>query len=867
MTKYSVKKMKQKLRKGVIGMVVLGLGISSVPLTLIHAQGKTVSNITLNITKKTIKVGDKIKLKATVKPKKAKMKKVVWKTSNKKVATVSKSGVVTAKRSGTAKITAMATDGSNKKAVCKITVKKVKKDPQYEGYHLVWKDEFNGDSLNFEDWQYEPHEPGWVNNELQEYTTSTDNVYVKNGKLVIQAIKKSKDGNTTYTSGKVTTQNKRDFKYGRIEASIKVPEGQGLWPAFWMMPTEQEFYGEWPKCGEIDIMEVLGHETNKLYGTIHYGNPHKESQGTYTLTDKKFSDDYHLYAVEWEPGSIKFYIDNVLYHEAKDWYTCIEGDDEVTFPAPFDQTFFLQFNLAVGGSWPGNPDETTDFSKAKLMVDYVKVYQKDDYDENVEKIEKEPVILRDADENGNYVINGNFAEQEDLNDEQNWKFLLAGNGDATATIKNNTMRIETKDAGNLDYSVQLVQPNLPMKQGGVYRLTFDAKADEARTMIVGISAPDHSYIRYMEDTKVDITTSMQKYTYEFTMTKEDDANGRLEYNLGNQGSIAGIEIQNVKLEKIDEIEVNKETLVLSNGNFIHNGTFDVGKDRLGYWQFIKNENANASIEVTNEDYKKRELKVTVNDVKQLEDVKIEQDVPAIAPNTTYILSFDGYADKANNIKATLLGQEFKAALTKKKQRFEYQFTTGETVEESTKKLQVLLGNKGITYIDNIMLREKGLLLNGSFNLGTVGWELYTYDSNLANYLVETDEKEGKVAKIAIDHTGNTDWYIQLKQSDLTLEKDKCYRISVRAKADKDRTVQFALQENGGDWIPYSDTLFWDLTGEYQTFTKTFKMTHETDHAVGASLTMGAVKGKEILEPHNIYVSSILLEEISEEELK
>lgn len=859
--------MKQRLRKGVIGMVLLGLGVSSVSPALIHAQAKPVSNITLNITKKTMKVGDKIRLKATVKPKKVKIKKVVWTTSNKKVAIVSKSGVVTAKKSGTAKITAMATDGSKKKAVCKITVKKVQQDPQYEGYTLVWKDEFNGDSLNFEDWQYEPHEPGWVNNELQEYTTSTDNVYVKNGKLVIQAIKKSKDGNTTYTSGKVTTQNKRDFKYGRIEASIKVPEGQGLWPAFWMMPTEQEFYGEWPKCGEIDIMEVLGHETNKLYGTIHYGNPHKESQGTYTLTNKKFSDDYHLYAVEWEPGSIKFYIDNILYHEAKDWYTCIEGDDEVTFPAPFDQTFFLQFNLAVGGSWPGNPDETTDFSKAKLMVDYVKVYQKDNYDENVEKIEKEPVILRDADENGNYVINGNFAEQEDLNDEQNWKFLLAGNGDATATIKDNTMRIETKDAGNLDYSVQLVQPNLPMKQGGVYLLTFDAKADEERTMIVGISAPDHSYIRYMEDTKVTITTNMQKYTYEFTMTKEDDANGRLEYNLGNQGSIAGIEIQNVKLEKVDEIEVNKETLILSNGNFIHNGTFDVGKDRLGYWKFIKNENASARIEVTNEDYKKRELKVTVKNAKQLQDVKIEQDVPAITPNTTYILSFDGYADKVKNIKTTLLGKEFKAALTKKKQRFEYQFTTGETVEESMKKLQILLGNKGVTYMDNIMLREKGLLLNGSFNLGTVGWELYTYDSSLANYLVETDEKEGKVAKITINNTGNTDWYIQLKQSDLTLEKDKCYRISVRAKADKERTVQFALQENGGDWIPYSDTLFWDLTGEYQTFTKTFKMTHETDHAVGASLTMGAVKGKEILESHNIYVSSILLEEISEEELK
>lgn len=172
----------------------------------------------------------------------------------------------------------------------------------------MWEDNFDGDCLDLNNWNYETHEPGWVNNELQEYTSDSRNIYVENGNLILKGIKEETEDGVKYTSGKVTTQNKRDYKYGRFEARLKVPEGQGLWPAFWMMPTNENLYGSWPRCGEIDIMEILGHEPNKAYGTIHYGNPHKESQSAFVLNNGTFADDYHVFAVEWEPNEMRFYI-------------------------------------------------------------------------------------------------------------------------------------------------------------------------------------------------------------------------------------------------------------------------------------------------------------------------------------------------------------------------------------------------------------------------------------------------------------------------------------------------------------------------------------------------------------------------------
>lgn len=314
------------------------------------------------------------------------------------------------------------------------------------GYKLVWEDDFNGTALDRNSWNVELHEPGWVNAELQEYVDSDKNIYVEDGNLVIQAIK---DGDQ-YTSGRVNTQNKHDYQYGRFEARAKVPNGKGFLPAFWMMPTDESYYGQWPKCGEIDVMEVLGDQTNKAHSTLHFGEPHTQKQGTYILTDGEadFSEDFHVYACEWDPDEFRFYVDDQLFYTVNDWFTKRPGFGETAYPAPYDQPFYMILNLAVGGSWVGYPDETTEFGdNAQLVVDYVRVYQKDEYDTDVSKTEAD-VQLRDPDGTGNYIVNGDFAEVEDLSrkeDEQvNWKLHLEAEGAATAEIKDEVLHINSK---------------------------------------------------------------------------------------------------------------------------------------------------------------------------------------------------------------------------------------------------------------------------------------------------------------------------------------------------------------------------------------------------------------------------------------
>ncbi|MDD6826313.1 MAG: family 16 glycosylhydrolase [Oscillospiraceae bacterium] len=423
--------------------------------------------------------------------------------------------------------------------------------PELEGYSLLWNDEFSGKELDRTIWTYDPHEPGWTNSELQEYTTSEENVFTRDGKLVLKAIKtKDENGNAYYTSGKIKGQNLKDFMYGKVVARAKVPEGKGLWPAIWMMPTDEQHYGQWPKCGEIDIMEVLGHQTDTAYGTVHYGEPHGEQQGTYVLEGSDtFSSDFHEFSVEWEPGEMRWYIDGNLYHTVNDWFSAVDGEDDKPYPAPFDQTFFVQLNLAVGGTWPGNPDATTDFEKAEFLIDYVRVYQKPEYDTNVTK----PVPdFREPLEDGNYIYNGDFAEAEALDDEDNWRFLLFNEGEGSAEIKDNTLTVKTDAWGTEDYSVQIVQAELPMYKGSKYRLTFDACASEKRKMKVCISAPTSGWVRYLQDTPVGLTTEWQSYAYEFEMTKKTDHNGRLEFNLGRRSSLADVNIKNVRLVQVEE---------------------------------------------------------------------------------------------------------------------------------------------------------------------------------------------------------------------------------------------------------------------------------------------------------------------------
>jgi beta-glucanase (GH16 family) len=240
---------------------------------------------------------------------------------------------------------------------------------------LVWSDEFNGPDGSAVDpnkWSFDIGGSGWGNGEWQYYTDRTDNAYVEDEALVIKAQKEDYKGNR-YTSARLVTKGQGDWRYGRFEIRAKLPYGQGIWPAIWMLPTDWE-YGNWPRSGEIDIMELVGHEPARVHGTLHYGIPHTYEGDHYDLPgERTFADDYHVFAVEWEPDEIRWYVDGYHYQTQTEWFTSSTKGSE---HAPFDQRFHLLLNVAVGGTWPGFPDETTEFPQY-MYVDYVRVYQRE----------------------------------------------------------------------------------------------------------------------------------------------------------------------------------------------------------------------------------------------------------------------------------------------------------------------------------------------------------------------------------------------------------------------------------------------------------------------------------------------------------
>lgn len=247
----------------------------------------------------------------------------------------------------------------------------------YDGYSLVFEDHFDAAELDRNNWNVELHEPGWVNEEWQRYVDSGQVITLKDSKLLIRSVKTvHEDGSSEYISGRISTEHKHDFTYGIFEARLKVPEGKGYLPAFWLLAADEEKWGRWPTCGEIDIMEILGDQTKKNHGTIHYGCPHEQSQGTVTLNDGDFSRQFHDFALEWLPGLLRWYVDGTLFYETREWFSARKDGMVYPYPAPFDHDMFVILNLAVGGSWVGYPDETTDFENAVFAVDYVRVYQK-----------------------------------------------------------------------------------------------------------------------------------------------------------------------------------------------------------------------------------------------------------------------------------------------------------------------------------------------------------------------------------------------------------------------------------------------------------------------------------------------------------
>jgi beta-glucanase (GH16 family) len=242
---------------------------------------------------------------------------------------------------------------------------------------LTWNDEFNGpngESPDATKWVMEAGGNGWGNSELEYYTSRRENVRQENGRLVIEAVKEQFTGSDgvkrDYTSARLKTQGRFSQAYGRFEARIRIPMGRGVWPAFWLLGDDFSTAG-WPACGEIDVMENIGTEPSAIHGSLHgpgYSAGKSVTKG-FRLPKGRFSDDFHVFAVEWEPQFIRFYMDDKLYA------TRTPADLPAGTRWVFDHPFFLVLNLAVGGNMPGEPDSSTVFPQ-HMLVDYVRVYSR-----------------------------------------------------------------------------------------------------------------------------------------------------------------------------------------------------------------------------------------------------------------------------------------------------------------------------------------------------------------------------------------------------------------------------------------------------------------------------------------------------------
>jgi len=410
-------------------------------------------------------------------------------------------------------------------------------EDKVENWVLVWEENF--DSINPDIWTFEIGSPDWDgdgvpdrwgNNELQYYTDR--NAYIKDGKLVITAKEETVyDMNTRfdYTSSRMITKGKYEVQYGRMEIRAKLPIGQGIWPAIWMLGNDIDF-NTWPACGEIDIMEYLGHQPNIVYGTVHgpiSGGPGVGSY--YTLEEGTFHDDFHVFAMEWDDDEIELYVDDDLYLVVNK-YEMGEAD------WVFDHPFFFILNVAVGGNWPGYPDETTVFPQI-MEVDYIRVYEDTDsrtisglevWDCEYEKMikEKRGSITYTEGE----VVNGNFErdivnKQEEFPDD--WYIWVGEGGKASGKVVNGEFRMDVEELGNQTWSIQLAQ--FIKLVAGDYVLSFKARADVPRDILVLVQHEGGSWTVYGEK-YAELTEEMQEFTVNVSLPEDDIP--KLSFNFG-----------------------------------------------------------------------------------------------------------------------------------------------------------------------------------------------------------------------------------------------------------------------------------------------------------------------------------------------
>lgn len=775
---------------------------------------------------------------------------------------------------------------------------------------LKWSDEFNENKVNTNNWNYEigNGNGGWGNNELEYYTNSEKNVFIdkndaeaKDGKLVIRAEKETLPGVAqNYTSGRITTKGKVSMKYGRLDIKAKMPVGDGLWPALWMMPVDDK-YGGWAASGEIDMTEAKGRLTDRVSGTLHYGQSWPANKYTgkeFVFPQGQSINQYHVYSLEWEPGVIRWYVDGKLYQTQNNWYTKgTTGEEKYSFPAPFDQDFYIIMNLAVGGTFDNQADLTKTQYPAQMDVDYVRVYDLTGRAYNTVKepsvmLEPLPADAKQPDADGNLLSNGDFTKPivenptgaNDFGYDWNFVHIPDTNGNGTQSIEaidgKNYAKVNVTAAGSQNYAVQLIQ-RTTMGKGRWYKLDFDAKASSDRTINAkACGGSDRGYASYSDVFTYNLGTTMKHFESTFQMTADTDLKGRVEFELGLNTST--VWIGNVSLKEIEAPveDYNSSKTPLSDGNLIYNSAFDKGLiSRMTYWNF--NKTGAEAAAVVPEDT--RELNVNITDGgANASAITLDQRGLQLTKDTNYQLTFKGRAVADRNIKVKVISKdgtvnylnETSVDLSTTMDEKAVTFKMASATDLESQLVFELGGNNSSVYLDDVRLAEvtgeinlkPNLITNGNFDNNADGWSAWWGDQYSGVASGTLTQESGKL-KVHLTAIGGASYAPQILQEGFKLENGKSYIASFKAKADTARKMNINIGK-GLDHDPwytaYASTQVVDVDSTEKQYTFGFTVTESTDPLLKMVFEVGNVSGGNAVT--DIYLDDISITEANKDML-
>lgn len=772
-------------------------------------------------------------------------------------------------------------------------------------WKLAWSDEFSGDTLDITKWSYDIGNcivdadgnkvaDGWGNNEKQYYTDSTNNVYLQDGILGIKAKEEKVTDQfgteLNYTSGKIKTLGKFAKKYGRIDVRAKLPQGKGFWPSIWMLP-ESDIYGGWAASGEIDIMESWGSKPDKVAGTIHYGATWPSN--TYSGKEYDFPEgetvgsDFHTYSLEWEPGEIRWYVDGNLYQTQNNWFTKgINNEEKYSFPAPFDQNFYLILNLAIGGNWDGEPDTTTRFEDP-MQVDYVRAYDLigREYKTPVEpsvNVGELPADSKVTTADGNYIYNGDFKDnniQENADGSKEfgagWNFvhIPSAGGDGNVSIDTidgtNYAKVEVTSPGSQDYSVQLIQLTT-LGKGRWYKLSYDAKTDGSRNIGVKLSAgAEKGWSGYAGPYQENLTSEFKHFEHTFQMQKDSDIAARLEFELGL--SLSPVWIGNVRVEEVSApaVDYDATKAPLLDGNRIYNGKFDKGNiDRMTYWNFSTNAEATASVAEST-----RELNINIiNGGAQSDAITLNQKGIQLSKDAEYKLTFKARAKNSRTIKVGILDKEGTIVyaddqivnLSQSMDEHIVNFTMNNSTDPNSQVVFKLGGDNSEVYIDDVSLIQTSTsidysdvdlypLKNGDFSSDLDSWSPVPNigDGGDSTIIVEDGQ-----AKISTRNVGPNPWSVMLNQEGLNLSKGIEYVVSFDVSATETRNMEVVVEDS--TYTRYLSEVIEAPNGsEMKHYEYVLKM--DKDQTVGLKFLMGKTDDTVSTSLNDIYIDNVKLE--------